>query len=115
MKLQGEARAKLLADLHALATFLEDHPEIPISPYDVCIGHSVSVAIDDDRAGIAEVERIADFLGTEVSVSGGTHHRALLKIGGASYEATYIDRQHMADYDEYMASWHKRGVERVTS
>src|SRR5216117_1173379 len=103
MELQGEARAELLADLHALATYLEDHPEIPIEPWDARISHSLGTNTADDAAGLAQVQRIADALGVELTVSGGTHHQATLKVGGASYQATYIDRQHMADYDEYMA------------
>lgn len=110
--LQGEARAKLLADAHALIAFLEDHPEVPIGQWDVRVSHSVSTDADDDAAGRAAVERIADFLGVEVKVSGGTHHRARLSFGHVEYEATYIERQHMAEYNDYMKDWHKAAVTR---
>lgn len=115
MPLAGDERAKLLADAHALIAFLEDHPEVPVDPWDVRIAYSVSPHVEGDAAGRAEVERIADFLGTEVPDRGGSHHTAQLKIGDATYEATYIDRQHMASYTDYMRPWQQREIVRRSS
>ena len=106
MPLEGEARDQFFTDLRALVDYLEDHPEIPVGPYDARIGHSVSVDIADDESGAHEVRRIADALGEQVTIKHG-HHDASIGFGYARYEATYIERRRMDAYTEFMKPYHE--------
>lgn len=113
MALDGNERAELLADLHALVTFLEDHPEIPVGSYDARIGYSASLDSAGDEDGAREIRRIADALGEEVRIHHG-HHDTAFTIGRARYEATYIERSRMDAYSEFMKPYHE-AIGQVTS
>lgn len=98
------ARERWLDDMAELLAWLREHPEVPIgtglSPISYC------VLEDDDAVGVAAITALADAIGVPVTGTRGrpasdteTHLHAIYRAGNASYEATYIRRQAMADYD----------------
>ncbi len=91
-------RVELLSDLRVLLNWLEANPDVPLPRHGVEI--SVHVGHDNDEDGIRLVHEAAKSAGVEVVRSaGGAHHHANKQFGLASYQAIYIERGHMADFD----------------
>jgi len=100
-------RTEVLSDLRMLLNWLEANPDVPVVRFDAHISHCIGG--DDDEVGIKEIHRIADAAGVEVTRS-GEHHRVSVEFGAARYEAYYVERQHMADYSEFMKPYHERQI-----
>lgn len=94
----GDARAERIADLRALADFLDANPDAPLPKYGLDI--SLSLWDGTDEENVAEIARIASVFGVEPKRDkDGTHHRAVLKIGHLTYAASAVteagmDRHH---------------------
>lgn len=87
-------RARLIADLHGLADFLEKHPEIPVpkyGPVSVRVHPLYDTDATNEAEAIAEVERIAALLGVTPRVEYG-QHVACVDFGAVAYEAILVTR-----------------------
>ena len=102
-----ERRKQVIDDLREMLDWLEAHPDVPLDRYGARLGYSISG--EQDERGHRTVADIATALDSTVKTS-GSHHRATRSWGVATYEATYIDRDHMAEYSEFMKPWHQRGA-----
>ncbi|PSK96128.1 hypothetical protein CLV63_11210 [Murinocardiopsis flavida] len=81
------ARARILAQIHALAGFLHARPDLPVhdlATFDLCYFPG-----GDDEAREAEVERIADLLQAPVVREDG-HTTCEHRIGAAAYRVVAI-------------------------
>lgn len=89
-------RAAALDGLRALLDFLDAHPDVPVQ----ALGCRVTYCVPghNDEVGLAELQRIAAVLGGDLRHR-DEHHTALRSFGAVSYEATYIEREHMARYE----------------
>lgn len=97
-KTEDKRRVELLSDLRMLLNWLEANPDVPLPRYGVEI--SVHVGHDNDEDGIRLVREAAKHAGVDVTRSaGGAHHHANKRFGMAAYQAIYVERDHMADYD----------------
>ncbi|MBB5082992.1 hypothetical protein HNR40_008495 [Nonomuraea endophytica] len=86
-------RQQFIGDLRSLATYLEDHGQVPI-PRHVGMYLQVNPLLDsevtDESGAIAEVGRIAEILGVPVTVRSG-HHVAKLLFGRVAYKVVAIE------------------------
>lgn len=90
-------RAQALVEMLELAGFLAANPDVPFRVSDI---NSYCISGGDDEAGMAELRRIAKALDVEItSNDDGTHWYAERHFGAASYQAYYILRDRMAEYD----------------
>ena len=96
-------RDELITSLLKLASALATDERIPLDGYTFEASHSVGLGVDDDAAGHAELARIAEVLDVEIEHS-GSHHYARKMFGQIRYQALYIDRQHMAEHRDFMAT-----------
>jgi hypothetical protein len=90
-----DRREQVIAGLRELATFLEDHPDLPVPKYEgarmpIHTGHEVP-------DGPAEVDKIAAILGVK-PVQGNQRTAAKVFSGGVVYEAVHIPALQMAEY-----------------
>ncbi|WP_326640133.1 hypothetical protein OIE67_13675 [Nonomuraea fuscirosea] len=94
---QHHHRRELIANLRALAAFLDAHPLLPVPRYGP-VRVSVHPLYDTDASteaeAIAEVERIATLLGTTPTVQHG-HHVASVALGSVHYQAVAITQAAM--------------------
>lgn len=96
-KTDHQRRVELLSDLRVLLNWLEAHPEVPL-PRTVEISCHVSHGSDEEGIGLLHAAARA----AEVEVTytaDGAHHHATRSFGLASYDAVYVERQRMADWD----------------
>lgn len=96
-----DRRQALINGLHELATFLHDHPDVPVN-HGQTIVYCAGLT-GDDAAGLAELAGIATRLDTEVTSSDDSHFYARRRFGPVAYEATYIRNDHMAAYEALMS------------
>ena len=93
-----DPRAQQIADLRELVDFLAAHPDLPIG--NDAIGKECILA-DDDEAGRAQLQAIADILGTEVRLSlGGGSYEVARRFGTVVYQAFYSTRESMRKHGE---------------
>src|SRR5699024_2747884 len=90
-------RATVITGLRALADFLEDHPEVPVSRY--ASGYLAYHPTGPDPAKRAEVARIATALDTTPTDLGGGHHVASRYVGPIEYRAVAIPAAEMAAHE----------------
>lgn len=89
-------RAERIANLRALADFLESMPSVPLPRYTFDLSLSVGAGDEDDAENIAEIARLAVLFGVEPTQNeDGTHHRAALRIGHLTYTASTVTRAAM--------------------
>src|SRR5690349_12297259 len=100
----NKTREQILRDVIAMALHLIDNKHLPVDSMTFRVSHSVGVAAGSDEEGLAELGRIARVLGVEVINTGGTHFYARKDFGTAQYEAYYITKRHMNDYEAFMAT-----------
>ncbi|GAA1778394.1 hypothetical protein [Streptomonospora arabica] len=81
------ARARITADLHALADFLQTRPAVPVPEITRLELAYFPSGSDSDQ--IIEVDRAAEALGT-VARWQGAHYVAHHRIGAAAYRAVAI-------------------------
>ena len=91
-------RRDLITGLRALATFLEDSPQIP-APYSVDVLVFPPDAPDED--GRAEIDRIAALAGASVDDQTAEygHYTASRVFGPVEYRAVFIPPRTRACYD----------------
>jgi|SRR5690349_19500337 len=89
-----EARMALVAGLRQLADFYEQHPELPVPLYPKFL-HNIHV--DNDEAGIEQVQAMAAVLGVPVTYD-DTGAEVEVRLGALEFKPYYLTRQHMADY-----------------
>lgn len=89
-------RAALVAGLHELAQFYEQHPEVPVVRYPDFL-HCVMG--EDDEAGAAEVRAIAAALGLRAEMDTHTT-RVGTHFGSVAFKAYYHTRADMAEYED---------------
>ena len=87
-------RAALVAGLRELADWYAAHPDMPMPAYP---GFRHCVLGDDDAAGVAEVERIAEQLGMTATRDGNSAS-VKRQFGGVAFEAFYVSRARSASY-----------------
>jgi hypothetical protein len=92
----NEARARLVASLRELASFLAAHPEVPVPEYEVTLGFAVSVD-GGDEAAIERVRAAAAALGVEAVEYSPGYWRAERTFGQVSYGCGYIARRIWAE------------------
>ncbi|GAA4898167.1 hypothetical protein [Streptomonospora salina] len=96
-------RARILADLRALTAFLTRRPEVPvpaIAGVDVTYFPSGAPS-GTDEAKTAEIDRVADLLGTRAAWE-GEHYVAQHRIGAAAYRAVAIPDHAIAAQEAVM-------------
>lgn len=96
-----EHRAKFLAALRELASFLVAHPDVPVYPY---MSLPISFAVSSsggDEAAIERVRAAAAALGVEVNNSSPGHWQAQLSFGAVEYGVSYMER---GRYELYRAA-----------
>ncbi|GAA1463139.1 hypothetical protein NE857_03485 [Nocardiopsis exhalans] len=83
-----DLRARIIADMRALATFLEEHPELPVSPHtNVEVSYFPRTNIDDDS--FAEVAEAASRLG-RIPAWEGEHYVVEHQRGAGRYRVVAI-------------------------
>jgi hypothetical protein len=96
------ARSDITSGLRQLADYLDANPAIPVAPYgwDLMVGTHTS----DDRAGVAEIDRVAADLGVAVydDTANGGHYNVTRSFGPISYTAFHISARSKAAYRAYM-------------
>jgi hypothetical protein len=94
----------MIAGLHALADFLQAHPDLPVNcwaqiSYSVTAGGALGED-DSDTAKRAEVDRVAEILGVSPHTEAdGEHYIAVKRFGPVTYQAAAITEAFMAAYD----------------
>ena len=95
-------RQEFITGLRQLADYLDAHPAIPTAPYDWEL--IVSTHRANDLDGIAEIDRIAVFLGMPVEdeLADGGHYCAVKAFGPITYRACHIPARHRAAHRALM-------------
>lgn len=95
-------RAQRIADARALLDWLEASPDVPIARYwEIQVSYHVTNEEGiTDRSGRARVRDLAEQIGGEYEVSGGSHHYAIKRFGTAVYQASYIESGWRAEQDD---------------
>lgn len=94
-------RQQLIDDLRSLATYLEEHGQVPIPRYrglELQLSALHDSEATSEREAIAEVARIAGLLEVPITVEFG-HHVAERRLGLVTYRAVAIERQVMQAHD----------------
>jgi hypothetical protein len=90
------ARTQVISGLRQFADYLDKHPDIPVNEY----GWDLSdfPRQDDDTAGRAEVDRVADILGVtpDDDTASGGHYTAAKTFGRITYNYVHITPQRRA-------------------
>ncbi|TDD22257.1 hypothetical protein [Nonomuraea diastatica] len=91
-------RVRLIDGLRALATYLEDRPELPV-PHGANVAVSVLHGTDEEKK--AEVERIACLIGSapDPTAAGQGHHKVKVTFGPVEYSVTAITEAATARWD----------------
>ena len=98
-------RAEVAAALRALASFIEEHPDLPL-PWNVPAAPHLDGTDEDDRA---EVDRIAAILGVAPHQNGPSHYEVHRDFGArVSYGAVAITEAHMVAWRESQEAVAKR-------
>lgn len=92
------ARAQTIAGLRQLADYLEDHPDLPVTEYGFDL--TVYPQADNEAAGRAEVDRIANILGVTPidNTPNNGHYIASKTFGRIAYRAVHIPSRAWASY-----------------
>jgi hypothetical protein len=95
---EAERRQSVIDGLHALADFLTEHPDVPVSPEIAQLSYHTDGTDEEKRA---EVDRVAAILGVE---AGGTdHYQASRQFSGLSYLVVGITEDSMRRYHATMS------------
>ena len=96
---EGVEREQVIADLHAVADYLNAHPELPISPYgglDV-----VFFASGDDQAQERHVAEVAEAMGVGPRRE-GEHFIVQRSFGRSAYRVVAIPAEARARHEALM-------------
>jgi hypothetical protein len=89
----ADHRQATIDGLRALATFLQEHPDVPVPPYTTTLLYH---ADGTDEEQYAEVDRVAALLDvTPTANAKDTHYRAARSFGPITYEALAIRAAYM--------------------
>lgn len=81
---EAEHRARVIDGLRLLATYLDDHPDVPVGYTPVSLEFSASASRSDEEA-CAEVDRVASMLGAVTETSSRGTYSASKCFGAAAY------------------------------
>ncbi|MUL41627.1 hypothetical protein FZ103_10635 [Streptomonospora sp. PA3] len=96
----ADTRARIIADLRALADDLDARPAVPVPEIaELAVTYFPS---GTDSEQIVEVDRAAELLGT-VARWWGEHYVAELRIGAAAYRAVAIPDLHKRRHEALMS------------
>lgn len=91
-------RLRFITALHELASFLADHPAVPVPSGDTWISlHGVS-AEDGGRDQVNHIAKLLDVAITDDTPDGG-HYRAIREFGPIIYQAVSITTAYTACYE----------------
>lgn len=95
-------RTDFIAGLHALADFLDTHPELPVPPFQTDVLIHIRGSDEEQRA---EVDRLADLLGVPVTdeTSTGGHYIAVRAFGPVEYRCVAVPRAVLAAFQAAMS------------
>jgi hypothetical protein len=97
------ARAQTISGLRELADFLEANPSVPVDEHGWSFQPYLGVSenAETDQSQRAEVDQIAQVLGTPVSDdrARGGHYFASRTFGRITYKALHIPARRMREYD----------------
>ncbi|RKS07054.1 hypothetical protein DFP74_2708 [Nocardiopsis sp. Huas11] len=93
-------RARIIGDIRSLADFLEEHPELPISPH-TSVDVSYFPRIDHDEAAFGEVAEAGARLG-RMPVWEGEHYVVEHHQGAGRYRAVAIPALVRASYRAWL-------------
>lgn len=82
-----DERNHLISGLHALAQFLQDHPDIPAPRWAEILVFPPDGPDDKERA---EIDAIASRIGAETRESSGGHYSCSVSFGPVEYRAVAI-------------------------
>ncbi|MGW2155011.1 hypothetical protein [Nonomuraea sp. NPDC001699] len=93
-------RARLIEGLHALASYLEARPELPV-PHASKVAVSVLFGTDEEKK--AEIQRIARLIGSDLYLSDPDqgHYSAATCFGPVEYSVTAITDAGIARWDAW--------------
>lgn len=95
-------RAAYVAGLRELADYLEATPDLPVPDVSTVSYHPRGT----DEQGRAEVDRVAEVLGTAAeSTAGGDHYQVTRRFGPVEYQAIAITADSQARYNAHMKGW----------
>jgi hypothetical protein len=97
------ARTQTISGLRQLADYLDQHPDIPVAQFGW--GLMTFARRDDDAAGQAEVDQVADILGAQVhdDTANGGHYTAARTFGRITYEFIHVTARSRALHRAHMS------------
>ncbi|MGW5878798.1 hypothetical protein ACWFMI_19850 [Nocardiopsis terrae] len=95
-----DLRARIIADLRHLARFLEEHPDLPVSPH-TRVEVSYFPRTSHDEAAFAEVTEAASRLG-RIPAWEGEHYVVEHRHGAGRYRAVAIPEPVRARYRAWL-------------
>lgn len=99
---EDERRARVIDGLRQLATYLDEHPEVPVGIDPIIeLGYAASALRADDEAR-AEVDRVADLIGAVPETSAHHTYSAAKTFGPARYRVFAIPKADMRRSDAHM-------------
>ncbi|WP_017576905.1 hypothetical protein [Nocardiopsis kunsanensis] len=93
-------RRRIIADLRALAAFLERHPELPVSAH-TSVEMTYFPLTDDDATAFDEVAEVGARLG-RIPAWEGEHYLVGRAVGAARYRAVAIPERVRARYRSWL-------------
>lgn len=97
MTTNPDTRAAFIAGLRELASYLEEHPAVPVPPIGLRV--TICAIADTDEAERAQVDAFAAAAGAEIARDGSDgYYTASRVFGPIEYEATAITEARMAQY-----------------
>lgn len=100
----SDDRAAYVAGLRELADVIESTPDLPVPTITSATFHPSG----DDAQARAEVDRVAEILGTTPEFrTVGDHYVAERTFGPVRYQAVAITAEHMRRYNAHMKGWRR--------
>lgn len=97
-----ELRERIIADMRSLATFLEEHPQLPISPH-TSVDVTYFPRTESDQAALAEVVEAGAYLG-RIPAWEGDHYLVEHACGAGRYRVVAIPELVRARYRAWLTS-----------
>ncbi|SIO90183.1 hypothetical protein [Nocardiopsis sp. JB363] len=97
-----ELRERIITDMRALATLLEEHPQLPISPH-TSVDVTYFPRTESDQAALAEVVEAGAYLG-RIPAWEGDHYLVEHACGAGRYRVVAIPEAVRARYRAWLTS-----------
>jgi len=92
-----DTRAAFIAGLRELASYLEEHPAVPVAPTGLRV--TICAIADTHEAERAQVDAFAAVAGAKITRDGSDgYYTASRMFGPIEYESTAISAQRTAEY-----------------